>query len=160
MGFWHWVGARFVTIDAIYGLILYAALIAATSDTDSHSDSVLFFSIFSLLIFWGAHIYAGTIVNHAANTPLGTAIWTAMKHSSGMLWASIPPSIPLLVGISHAIPDDVAVDCALLVATIMLGALGFVAFSRRKAPMVTRIFGSIGAALFGVLVIALNAAVH
>lgn len=160
MGFGHWVGERFVTIDAIYGLILYAALIAASSDTDSHSDSVLFFSFFSLLIFWGAHVYAGTIVNHAANTPLGSAIRKSMKDSSGMLWAAILPSVPLIVGIFHAISDDDAVDLSLTIATVMLGALGFVAFTRRKAPIVIRIFGAIGTALFGVLVIALNAAVH
>ena len=160
MGFWHWVGVRFVTIDAIYGLILYAALIAATSDTDSHSDSVLFFSFFSLLIFWGAHIYAGTIVNHAANTPLVTAIWAAMKHSSGMLWASVVPSIPLLLGAFKVLDDFAAVEFALLAATVLLFLLGYHAFSRRGAKIVTRVFGGIGTALFGSLVILLNAAVH
>ena len=161
MGFRSWVGERFVSVDAIYGLILYAALIAASSvEDDPESWVVLLFSVFSLLIFWGAHVFAGTIVTHAGNMPLGKAIWAAMKHSSGMLWASVLPSVPLLLGGFGLVSDDDAVDWALTVCTIILFLLGYTAFSRRKANLAVRIFGGIGCALFGTLVIALNAAVH
>jgi len=160
MGFREWVGARLVTVDAIYGLILYAALIAAVSDEDSHPVEVLLVSVFSLVIFWGAHVYAGTIVNHVGKAPLHSAIWTAMKHSSGMLWASILPSVPLVLGAFHVLDDDDAVDIALLIVTILLGILGYIALKARGANVAVRIFGGIGSALFGTLIIALNAAVH
>ena len=161
MGFREWVGERFVTVDAIYGLILYAALIAASSvEDDPDALLVLVFSAFSLLIFWGAHVFAGTIVGHAANTPLFTSIWRAMGHSSGMLWAAVLPSVPLVLGAVKLIADDDAIDYALLVCTVILFLLGYTAFSRRKANVAARIFGGIGCALFGTLVIALNAAVH
>lgn len=161
MGFRQWVGERFVSVDAIYGLILYAALIAASStEDDTNAAVVLVFSVFSLLIFWGAHVFAGTIVTHAGNMPLHKAIWSAMKHSSGMLWASVLPSVPLLLGAMSVLADDDAVDTALLVCTVILFLLGYTAFSRRKANVAVRIFGGIGCALFGTLVIALNAIVH
>lgn len=160
MGFRAWLSARFVTVDAIYGLILYAALIAAVSDEEAHSFEVLLVSVLSLVIFWGAHVYAGTIVNHVSNTPLHTAIWRAMRHSGGMLWAAVIPSIPLVLGAFKVIADDDAVDLALFIATIVLGILGYVALTKRGARMVVRIFGAIGSALFGTLIIALNAAVH
>jgi len=160
MGFREWVGSRLVTVDAIYGLILYAALIAAVSDDESHPVEVLVFSLFSLVIFWGAHVYAGTIVNHVGNAPLHKAIWTAMKHSSGMLWAAILPSIPLVLGAFGVLDDDDSVDDALLIVTILLGVLGYIALKARGSNILVRILGGIGSALFGTLIIALNAAVH
>lgn len=161
MGFRSWVGERFVSVDAIYGLILYAALIAASSvEDDPEPLVVLVFSGLSLLIFWGAHVFAGTIVTHADNMPLFRAIWHAMKHSSGMLWAAVLPSVPLVLGIFHVVADDDAIDLALTICTIILFMLGYTAFARRKAHVIARIFGGIGCALFGTLVIALNAAVH
>lgn len=161
MGFRAWVGARFVSVDAIYGLILYAALIAASSSEDSpNAGLVLVFSFFSLLIFWGAHVFAGTIVNHAGNAPLHTAIWQAIRHSSGMLYAAIAPSVPLVLGGIGVLADDDAVDIALLVCTGMLFLLGYTAFARRNANLAARIFGGIGCAIFGTMVIALNAIAH
>ena len=161
MGFRRWVGERFVSVDAIYGLILYAALIAASSaEDDPNAGLVLVFSAFSLLIFWGAHVFAGTIVNHAGNVPLHRAIWASIGHSSGMLWAAILPSIPLALGAASVIADGDAVDLALTVCTVILFMLGYTAFSRRGANLAVRIFGGIGCALFGTLVIALNAIVH
>ncbi|MGX5681978.1 hypothetical protein [Schumannella luteola] len=160
MGLRSWLGDRLVTVDAIYGLILYAALIGAVSDDDSNSFEVLALSVFSLVIFWAAHVYAGTIVNHAGNVPLRTAIGRAMGHSSGMLWAAILPSLPLVVAVFHGLADDDAVDLSLLIVTIQLGVLGYVALKNRGASMAGRIFGGIGCALFGTLIIALNSAVH
>lgn len=160
MGFREWVAHRFITVDAIYGLILYAALIAAVSDEDSHPLEVLFISLATLVIFWGAHVYAGTIVNHVAKAPLHIAIGKAMRESGGMLWAAVLPSVPLVLGVFHLLADDDAVDLALLIVTIQLGVLGYVALKRRGVGRAGRIFGAIGTALFGTLIIGLNAAVH
>jgi hypothetical protein len=160
MGFREWAGARLVTVDAIYGLILYAALIAAVSDEESHPLEVLFVSVFSLVIFWGAHVYAGTIVNHVGNSPLHVAIGKAMRHSSGMLVAAILPSVPLVLGAFGVLNDDDSVDYALLIVTVLLAVLGYVALKIRGANIAVRILGGIGSALFGTLIIALNAAVH
>lgn len=160
MGFRRWLSGTFVTVDAIYGLILYAALIAAVSDDDSHPVDVLWVSVLSLVIFWGAHVYAGTIVNHAGNVPLHRAIGHAMKESSGMLWAAILPSVPIVLGALHVVADDDAVDWALFIVTVQLAVLGYVALQKRGANIAQRIFGAIGCALFGTLIIVLNAAVH
>ena len=160
MRFRTWLSEHFVTVDAIYGLILYAALIAGVSDDDSNPVEVLVVSLFSLIIFWAAHVYAGTIVNHVAKSPLHSAIWRAMKHSSGMLWAAILPSVPLVLGAFAVLSPDDAVDWALNIVTVQLGVLGYIALQNRGVHPVGRVFGAIGAALFGTLIIALNAAVH
>jgi hypothetical protein len=164
MGFRAWLRERFVTPDAVYGLILYAALMGAVSDDDSDSLEVLIFSGISLIVFWGAHVFAGTIASHGVRegrvTTLSHATSLAIKHSSGMLYAAILPSLVLLLGVFHVLGTDDAVSVALLVAMIVLGVLGYQAFSQRGSHVMIRILGALGTALFGFLMIVLNIAVH
>ncbi len=160
MGFGTWVRQRLVAPDAVYGLILFSALIGAVDDDDSQVSEVLLVSVASLLIFWGAHVFAGTITTHGADYRLGEAVRRSMSHSMGMLYAAIFPSLVLLLGLFHVMSADEAVTLALLVATVILGVLGYSAFAQRRAHIAIRILGAIGTALFGALMIVLNIAVH
>jgi hypothetical protein len=164
MGFRDWMREHFVTPDAVYGLILYSALIGGVSDDDSDSVEVLVISVASLLIFWGAHVFAGTIASHGVKdgkeVTLGAAMRTAFSDSSGMLYASILPSIPLVVGAFGILATDDAVSLSLLIAMVVLGVLGYKSFAQRGASVARRIGGALGTASFGFLMIALNVAVH
>lgn len=159
MGFRQWVREHFVTPDAVYGLILYSALVAGVSDNHASPLEVLVFAVASLVIFWGAHVFAGTVARHG-DEGFGRALLRAIGHSSGMLYAAILPSLALVLGIAHLVTVDDAVNLALLVATIVLGVLGYYAFAQRKRPVLIRILGGLGTALFGLLMILLNALVH
>ena len=159
MGFAEWVRTRLVTPDAVYGLILYTALIGGVSDGDHNALEVLLLSGASLLIFWGAHVYAGTLAGHGTSG-FRKSLWGAMKHSSGMLYASILPSIPLVLASFSLISADDGSDYALLIAMVVLGLLCYKAFAARKSPIFVRILGGIGTALFGFLMIILNLIVH
>ena len=160
MGFGTWVRERLVTPDAVYGLILFSALIGAVDDDNSAALEVLVVAVSSLVIFWGAHVFAGTITVHGAEMRLGVATRHAMAHSMGMLYAAILPTLVLLLGVFHVMSADDAVSLALLVATVILGVLGYSAFAQRRAHVAIRILGAIGTALFGLLMIVLNIAVH
>ena len=160
MRFRQWVRDRFVTADAVYGLILYSALVAGVSDENSTALEVLVLSVASLVIFWGAHVFAGTVAGHGAETNLRGALRRSLGHSSGMLYVAILPSLALLLGVAHLVGADDAVNLALLVATVVLGALGYNAFAQRKRPVAIRILGGLGTALFGLLLILLNVIVH
>ncbi|MCY7412642.1 MAG: hypothetical protein LH471_06350 [Salinibacterium sp.] len=160
MGFGGWARDRMVNADAVYGLILYSALIAAVSDDDANALDVLIGAGLSLIVFWGAHVFAGAITGHGAERPLGQAVGDAVAHSSGMLYASIIPSIPLIIGALGLIGTDDAVSLSLLIATLILGIVGYRAFAERKRPIIVRILGGLGAAMFGFLVILLNVIVH
>jgi len=48
----------------------------------------------------------------------------------------------------------------LLIAMVILGIIGYRAFAERKRPIIVRILGGLGAAMFGFLVIVLNIIVH
>jgi hypothetical protein len=160
MGFGSRVRERLVTPDAVYGLILFSALIGAVDDDNSEALEVLFVAVTSLVIFWGAHVFAGTITAHGADMRLGAATRHAIGHSMGMLYAAILPTLVLLLGVFHVMSADDAVSLALLVSTVILGVLGYSAFAQRRAHIVIRILGAIGTALFGLLMIVLNIAVH
>ena len=164
MGVRTWLREHFVTADAIYGLILYSALVGGVSDDDSNALEVLLISAVSLVIFWGAHVFAGTIANHGmkdgAEVRLGSAFRGAVAHSSGMLWAAILPSVALLLGVVRLVSTDDAVSLAMLIATLQLGVLGYQAFAQRRSGIPVRILGGLGTALFGFFMILLNIAVH
>lgn len=151
---------RLVTPDAVYGLILFSALIGAVDHDDSDTAEVLLVSAVSLVIFWGAHVFAATITAHGADMKLGAAIRRAIGHSMGMLYAAVLPAIVLLLGVFQVISAGNAVGLALLTATIVLGVLGYYAFAQRRSHMAIRILGALGTALFGLLMIVLNIAVH
>ncbi len=159
-----WVKRRLVTADAVYGVILYSALIAVVSTSHTDSLEVFLVSFFSLVVFWGAHVYAGTIANHGVRDgreiPLGAAFREAVAHASGMLYAAVLPSVPLIVGSFHAITDDDAVSLSLLVVFVQLGVIGYQSFAQRRSRIVVRILGALGTALFGLLMIILNTIVH
>lgn len=164
MKFGTWVQERLVTPDAVYGTILYAALIGAVSDDDESALDVLIVAAATLIIFWGAHVFAGTVATHGVKAGedirLRTAIGRSIRHSSGMLWAAILPSLALVLGVARVLDTDSAVSVALLISTIILGVLGYRAFAERRSPVVVRILGGVGTALFGALMIVLNIIVH
>jgi hypothetical protein len=164
MGALHWVRQRLVTSDAVYGVILYAALIAVVSTSHTHPLEVFLVSFASLVVFWAAHVYAGTIANHGVQdgeeTPIRRAFREAVGHASGMLYAAVLPSIPLILGVAGLLKDDDAVDLSLVVVVVQLGLMGYQSFAQRKSKIVVRIFGAIGTALFGLLMIILNTIVH
>ena len=63
---------------------------------------------------------SGMSQRNAGMETAAAAIWAAMKHSSGMLWASILPSIPLILGISHAYIDGFSPQYGFLGITVAL----------------------------------------
>lgn len=167
MGVRAWLTEHFTSPDAIYGLILFAALVGGASENDdapAESLEVLFVAVLSLIVFWGAHVFAGTIAGHGMRDgkeiTLGAATWASVKHSSGMLYASVLPSLILLLGVYRLVSTDDAVSLALLAAMIILGVLGYRAFAQRGARVAVRILGAIGTALFGLIIIVLNELVH
>jgi len=164
MGVKSWIRQRFVNPEAVYGLILYSALIGGVSTEDTSSLEVLVVSVFSLVIFWGAHVFSRTIASHGVTDGTETSLRTATRlgfvESSGMLYAAILPTLPILLGVAKVMSTDDAVSLSLLVAMIVLGVLGYQSFAQRQARVITRILGALGTAFFGLLMIILNILVH
>jgi len=175
---------RVVTADAVYGTILFAALIAVSSDADHSGDGIpgdqpavhvtitvgervdlvqtLLVSVVTLIVFWIAHVYARTIAGHGVrggeSVRLGTAFRRAIEHSNGMLWSAVPATLVLILGIVGLIPD--ASDWALVVNIVVLGVLGYQALSERGRAIPIRILGAVITAVLGLIIILIDIAVH
>lgn len=175
---------RFVTAEAVYGLVLYAAVVAAASDeeeqaaaepdptiifndvtyTFNDSTFVFLWAALSAVVFWGAHVFAHAVAGHGVHEgepiSVGLATKRAFHHAAGMLYAPIVPSIPLLLGAFGLIAYDDAVGWALWTTMALLGVLGFLAFTARRSHVIIRILGGLGTAFLGLIIIIINAVLH
>src|SRR4051812_37212719 len=183
---WARMRDRVVSADAIYGTILFAALIGASAgenstgegdgipgDATSHGialqfgdsaidrvavlDALLLAGV-TLIVFWLAHVYARTIAVHGAAKSIPRALEQALEESSGMLVAAVPSTIVLLLGAAGVLPD--AADWSLVVAVVVLGVLGWQSFAERGSGMGGRIIGAVVSALLGLALVILKASVH
>lgn len=173
---------RFVTPEAVYGLVLFAAIVAAVSDEADEGSAeatielngattmvsasviILIWVTMSTIVFWGAHVFAHAVAGHGMRDgeeiKLRRAIGEAFHRSAGMLYAPIIPAIPLVLGAFGVISDDAAVEITLWTAVAVLAVLGFLAFVARHAHIVIAILGGLGTAVLGLVIIFMNAIMH
>ncbi|MEO6115013.1 MAG: hypothetical protein ABIP33_01405 [Pseudolysinimonas sp.] len=186
MSVWTTIRDHVVSADAIYGTILFAALIAVASDEHGVGDGIpghpttpapgvtidlgssasqtaidyfdiLLLSGITLLVFWLAHVYARSIAAHG-EVRMRTAVWRALDSSAGMLYSVIPTTLVLILGMIGVLPD--AADWSLVVAILVLGILGYQSFAERGSKVWARILGAVVSGLLGLILVVLDAAVH
>ncbi|MGN6218267.1 MAG: hypothetical protein ACTHNQ_02095 [Microbacterium sp.] len=147
-----------MTEEAIYGLILVSGMIVVAGR--GASLEVLLTVVVTVLVFYAAHVYAGAVARLAESrgkaSPAGSLAFAA-RESSGLLVASVVPVVILFLGTSHVIPDVVANWAALIVNTILLAVLGWIAVGRWRPRFTARLLGALIAASFGVILILLKA---
>ena len=158
------VHASFATEEAVYGVILVAGMIVVSGGHGESSWSVFSTVIVTVLVFWAAHVYAGTVAHHGLEqdriTPLGEAFRIALRRSVGLLASALIPSLILLLGATKVVDDQAANWLALWVCVLVLAVLGFIAFTRRGASWPMRIVGALTTAAFGVAMILAKAFIH
>ncbi len=157
------VGRILMSEEAIYGLILVSGMIVVAGSTVSTSFETFVVVVVTVVVFFAAHVYAGTLGRLAAtdgHAGLRHSLSAAARQSSGMLIASIPPLVILLLGASALIDDTVARWVALIANTAMLGALGWIAVARWSTHWLPRILSAVITAAFGGVLIVLKAFVH
>ena len=150
--------------EGVYGVILVSGIIVATNVASDSSWHVFTVVISTVIVFWAAHVYAGTVARHGHDdddaSSLRVAFREALGRSHGLLVASVPASIVLLLGALRAFDDDITIWLALWINVAVLAVLGFVAFARRGAGFFGRVGGALLTAAFGVVVILLKAFIH
>jgi hypothetical protein len=156
----------FGTEAAVYGTILVSGLIAVSSAHGETSVVVLLTVAVTIVVFWGAHVYAGTVARVGDTDSsgkvigVGAAFRTSIRRTLGLLTSATVPAAFLLAGTTRVIPDDLANDLALWSGTVILALLGYIAFLRRGSSLIVRIAGAIGTACFGIVFVILKAFVH
>ncbi|WP_173923625.1 hypothetical protein [Agromyces sp. Marseille-P2726] len=159
------VRTTFVTEESVYGVILVSGMIVVAGGPESNSFAVFWKVVGTVIVFWAAHVYAGTVARHGGlgderDRGLGDAFRASLRRSLGLLASALIPSFILLLGATRAVPDQVAIWAALWAGVVVLAVLGWIAFSRRGSSWLGRIAGSLGTAAFGIAMILMKAFIH
>ena len=154
----------FATEESVYGVILVSGMIVVAGGHGESSWSVFWTVIVTVVVFWAAHVYAGTVARHGLDHErmigLREAFRISFRRSLGLLASALIPSFILLLGATRAIPDQYAIWAALWAGVAVLAVLGWIAFSRRGSSWPIRIAGALGTASFGIAMIVLKAFIH
>jgi hypothetical protein len=157
------VGRIITSEEAIYGLILVSGMIVATASAGGTSLDAFVTVVITVIVFFAAHVYAGTLGRLAATngqSGVRDSLAATARHSSGMLIASVPALIILLLGATRAIDDSAAMWSALIADAVVLGALGWMAVARWSTHWLPRILSALTTAAFGGVLVLLKAIIH
>lgn len=152
-----------MTEESIYGLILLSGMILVSGMHNDASWKVLITVIVTVVVFWIAHVYAGTLARFSGTLGGGNllhAVTASMKRSRGLLVSAVLPIIVLTLGAIDVIPDKSAIWAALWVNTLVLGVLGYIGVARWSTNVWWRLASAATTALFGGFVIILKAFTH
>jgi hypothetical protein len=148
------------TANSIYGVIVSSGVMAS-----AHADSVRRLAVavlVTLLVYWAAeryaHIMAGRIV-------LGPDLrWRdvpgRLREGWELVTASFVPLVVLLVVAVFGASYTTAVFAALGAGTVLLGLDGWRVGGDAGLRPVQRVFAALGAAAFGLVMIALKSLLH
>ncbi len=147
---------------AIYGLVLGASIIAASSaDHPRQAGLVEIYLCVTAVVFYLAHVYAGVIGTWIEGEPPSAAmVRHQLRRERPMLGAQVLPALLLLLGPLGVLSGRAAITSALVVALaeLMLGVC--VACRRAKATPGQAALSILVAALFAAVVIGLKIFVH
>jgi hypothetical protein len=149
--------------EAIYGLILVSGMIVVSYNLTGTSLSALVTVVVTVLVFFCAHVYAGTLARLAATdgkAGLPESLRGAVHHSLGMLLISLAPVAVLLLGVTRVVDDDTAVWFALFIDALALGILGWLAVAKWTKHFWLRLASALLTAAFGGILIVLKAFIH
>ena len=149
--------------EAVYGLILVSGMIVVSHSIVGTSINAFVTVVVTVIVFFAAHVYAGTLARLAATdgaAGIVPSLRASVRHSLGMLLASIPPLIVLLLGATRIFDDEAAIWSALIIDTALLGVLGWFAVSRWTVRVWPRFASALITAAFGLILVALKALIH
>lgn len=157
------LGRILISEESIYGLILVSGMIVVSNSLTGTSLGALIAVVVTVVVFFAAHVYAGTIAGMAkahSHGDLRASFVAALHHSEGMLLIALAPILVLLLGVSQVIDDEVAIWTALFVDTVILGVLGWFAIARWSERTAVRMTSAVITAAFGAVLVVLKALIH
>lgn len=156
-------GHTLMTEESIYGLILVSGMILVSGTHNDATWKVLITVIVTVLVFWLAHVYAGTLARFSGRRgggDLKRAIAQSVVKSRGLLLSAILPIAVLSLGAFEVLDDSQAIWAALWANTLVLGLLGWIGVARWSKSVWWRLASAVTTALFGGFVIVLKAIAH
>ena len=146
--------------ELLSGTVLVSVVIAVANDAGRSLDT-MGVTIISMLVLWISQVYIVAIAAQGARAEgepirLRRSIRVAFRRSAGLLYATIPPLIPLALGALGVLGVDVACWEALWMGVVVLAVLGWIAFASRRAAWYWRLGGACATATLGLLIIVMR----
>lgn len=156
------LGGLLVSEEAIYGLILVAGMIIVASERGYEAWETLVTVLVTVLVFFAAHVYAGTVSRMAGGrrSSVPAALRGALRHSRGLLVVSVLPLLVLVLGASELITPDAAVWTSLVITVVLLVVDGWLMAASRTPSFWTRVAGAAISGAFGAVLILLKVVIH
>lgn len=154
----------FVTEESVYGIVVTSGLIAATGGPGADLWTVFTTVATTIVVFWAAHVYAGTIAGrrgaYDVRTTVSADFRRSLERAAGFLLSALVPALILMLGALEVVNDSYAIWAALWSCVAILAFLGFFAFRRYNSGWLMCIVGAIITTSFGIAVILLKAVIH
>jgi hypothetical protein len=151
---------RFVTAEAIYGTILFCAVVAAAED-ETDSPHILFTGVLASLVLWFAHVVAMTVARYGnrdgQEAGVRAALGEGLHHSTGVLIGPFVPLLVMLLGVVGVLHGDVPYYAALFSGVGVLVVLGLVSCRERGVSWPLSVAGGLAAGAAGFLAIIIKA---
>jgi hypothetical protein len=144
---------------AIYGLILAASVIGASSEKPGQVAAYVdIYLIVTLLIFYLAHVYSQILATWIREQHVPTRLEVAeeLRAEWPMVAAPLLPILILALGILDAVEDRLAIDVALGVCLVQLTAAIVYAARRGGATRVQTIASVVIGLSFGIVIVMLK----
>ncbi len=165
----HPIVSMLASESSVYGVVLVSGLLVILANqSDTPAVTVLLKVLGTALVFWLAHVYAGTVA-HLGDEPdagspargrLAGAVRHSLAHLWGMLLAPVVPAVVLGASLLAPITQEQAIWATLWVNVGLLGVLGYGGVSRWSDRVWVRLTGAFITAAFGLALVLLKALIH
>lgn len=164
----HPIVSMLASESSVYGVVLVSGLLVILANqADTPAVLILLKVLGTSVVFWLAHVYAGTVAHLGDELDDGEVrgrVSSAIRHSLGHLWGMLlaPVVLVVVLGVSLVAPitEGQAIWAALWVNVGLLAVLGFWGVSRWSNRMVVRVAGALITAAFGLALVLLKALIH
>lgn len=155
--------------SAVYGVVLVSGLLVIMANkSDALPGYILLKVLGTAVVFWLAHVYAGTVSHlgddaepgESGGARLGRAIRHSMGHLWGMLASAVVPGVALGASALGLITQEQAIWGTLWVNVGLLAVLGFWGLSRWSDRLWVRLAGAFTTAGLGLTLVLLKALIH
>ncbi|KRB48010.1 MULTISPECIES: hypothetical protein [unclassified Terrabacter] len=146
----------------LYGAIITGAVMSATANHVPSAARVVVASVFVLIVYWLADVYVRAFAdqfNHG-RSPLPRRMAAAIRHESRVLMGGVPAIVVVLVASLLGAETALAVDLALWLTVIELGAVGYLGARSAGSSPRTAFRESLAAALLGIVMVVSKTFLH
>ncbi len=154
-----WARRNIVTPQFVSGTVLVSVVISV-ADESRGLVNVFTITAVSMLVFWATDVFVQGLAaeGREPDEPIHLRVSTriALHRAKGLLLAACVPLFILLVGVNGLHGGQNAYWASLLSGVVVLGAVGWVAFSKRGIPWYGHLLGSVATASLGAMAIVLK----